>query len=222
MRYNKYDINKLDYIKIFTRYTDGIAYLNENKDCYIDITRNSISSYRNERVYKVKNTEKICSLNDILYQYDLWLLLLDPKGELKKEITEPRVSEVLHLFKNISTLNDNFFKKMHEIIDKIVKICTENIGVKDDNFSKLLRSYIFIEMMINGEGEKTLIINKQDNLLDYKIMRLLKYLKIDIDIKDIPNFKIEYSLEKISYYDKNNNLSEFAGLTNEQKIKILI
>ena len=105
---------------------------------------------------------------------------------------------------------------MNDLYDFVIVTITNDI-------KKLIQyTYAKCENEIVDEIPSDLI--NEHKLIDYKILRILKYLEMNINVEDIPNFKIEYNLEGINYYDSKGNKTVEDNLSKEEveKIKKLV
>lgn len=244
MRY-KYNISDLKYIESLKHKRKAVVYYNEKKEKYVDVNSNSIISYNNERLYNQKDIKLIENLDKILSYYDLWLLLIDSSGKKHTEVPASVINELISIFEKINSYNDILKREIDYISHLVTEICISNLILsqnkknQDNNFDlvingidscfseeeeiklrKLILNYIFIDTAINGLTERNLIIRKENNTIDYKILRILKYLGMDVKIEEIPDFKIEYNLEGIKYYDSKGNKTIDSNIDREEVEKV--
>lgn len=191
----------------------------------------------------------IGSLDQVLSYYDMWVLLIDSNGKKNTKINAEIINDLVALFEKISSLNNLLIREIDYISNLVTDICISNLilsknkkkknndfnlvidGVKswfseeeETKLRRLLLNYIFIDTAINGISDRKLIIRKEKGLIDYKILRILKYLGININIEDIPDFTIKYNLEGIDYCDSKGNKTINENLSKEsaEKVKKLV
>lgn len=241
----KYNIDDLKYIYSLKHKRKAVVYLDKNKDKYIDINSNTKLYSNNLIEYNRKNIELIGDLNKIISCYDMWVLLIDQHGKICKEVTIKFINKLMLTLEKKLSLNNLLIREVDYISQLVTEICMSNLvfsknsKTKSNNFDlvisgiescfskeeetrlrKLIFNYIFIDVVMNGFDGHRLIISKENNLIDYKILRSLKYLGIDINVDDIPNFKIEYNLAGINYYDSEGNKTVECNLDREEKEKV--
>lgn len=225
----KYKIDSLNYVILSRSNKNEVVYWDENQKYYININTNTTENFYKRRIYSKDRVKVLCNFSEIIKYENIWLLLIDSEGKIKQEITNKDGIEILNVYRKIGSLTGMVSKEIDYIAGLVTYKCLENILplINKNNFNKigqlykLLKSYIYIDLGINGLTECKLIINKEGKFVDYKILRVLKYLGISINVHDIPDFKIEYNLEGLNYYDFNGNkIEQFnSNIKGVEKIK---
>lgn len=234
----EYNVDELKYIDSLKFQKKAIVYYDNQKEKYIDINSNNEVCYNNGEI------KIICDFNKILFYNSIWLLLLNKNGERRNNITAEIINNIVKIFEKIKNLSELAEREIHYITSLVTEICISNLALSyykepDNDFDymvngleidipeekelqlrALIFNYIFIDIVINGLTENKLIITKNNNVIDYKIARILKYLGLNINIEDIPNFKMEYNLEGINYYDCKGNKTTEENLSREEAEKI--
>lgn len=244
----KYNIDGLKYIESLKFNQKAVVYYDEQKEKYVDVNSNTDIYYNNVRVYNKEEVKIICDFNKILFFNSIWILLVDQYGKMHNEITAEVINNIVTIYEKINNFNEPFEREIYYIANLVSEICVSNLALSydkecDNDFDcvvngldidileekelqlrELLLNYIYVDSAINGLTERKLIINKENNLIDYKILRVLRYLELDMNIEDIPNFKIEYNLEGINYYDSKGNKTIEENLSRQEveKIKKLV
>lgn len=247
--YYKYNIDDLKYIESLKHNRKAVVYYDQERKKYVDVNSNTVASNHNQRLYDEKNIRLIGSLDEVLSYYDMWVLLIDSNGKKNTKINTEIINGLVAVFEKISSLDDIFIMEIDYISNLVTDICVSNLILsknkksknndfnlvmdevkswipeeKETNLRRLLLNYIFIDTAINGITERKLIIRKEKGLIDYKVLRILKYLGININVEDIPNFTIKYNLEGINYCDSNGNETEEQNLSKKEveKVKKLV
>lgn len=230
----EFDIYKLFYVEILNSNAKALVYPDLIDKYYINISSNTMESGYKKRFYNKANVKRICNFYELLKFNNLWVILIDSRGIFKTSCVKERIMELLGIYKKLVSLNEIVSREVDYITTLVADKCINNILISDKNncltenkeimFTKLLRSYLYIDMAVNGLNSGKLIIRKEDKMIDYKILRILKFLEVNIDIKDIPDFKMEYNLEGINYYDSNGNKTTDCNLDKEEveKVKKLV
>lgn len=228
--YKNYNIHDIQYIELINNRNTHLALLSDDKKNYIDITSNTAANSYHVKSYKVNNTRVICSLKKILFDNKLDILLIDGYGKKREEINGNYALDILSIYKKMLLLDEETKRQLMMISTLVSDICVRNI-IKNTNYLNCsllyekiyeqLNNYVYIDLIKNGLGSHTLFLTKQDNMVDYKISRILKHLEIDIDIKEIPDFKIEYDLNNINYIDSNGLSKQVycSNINENQKVK---
>lgn len=244
----KYNVDELKYIESLKFNKKAVVYYDNESGKYIDINSNTDIYYNNIRAYKKNEVNIICDFNKVLFYNSLWVLLLDSYGQKRNQITAELINDIIRIFEKINGFCEPLEREVYYIANLVAEICISNLSLSytketDNDFDyvvngleinipdeqelqlrSILFNYMYIDIAINGLTERKLVITKENNLIDYKILRILKHLGININIEDIPNFKIEYNLEGITYYDSKGNTTVEDNLSNEEveKIKKLV
>lgn len=242
---HKYNIDDLKYIYSLKYERNAIVYYDKNKHKYVDINSNTAAYNNNIRLYDKRQIKLICDLNQMFLNHGIWVTLIDSHGKMCTELTTKVINNLMLGLKKILSLNSLLVREIDYICNLVTEICISNLVLsqskKEKNndfdlvingiescFSKekeialrdMISKYIFIDIAMNGIDGRRLIINKENNLIDYKILRILKYLGLNINVEDIPNFKIEYNLEGINYYDSKGNKTVEGNLDKEEVEKV--
>ena len=242
---HKYNVDDLKYIYSLKHKRKAVVYYDDKKGKYIDVNSNTVMSNYNERVYNEKDTKVICDFNKIVSYNYLFVLLIDAYGQKRTKLTAEVINEIMSIFDKVFSFTEPVVREIDYISNLVAEICVSNLALsynKDNknneydlvvnglemniseeeqlNLKRLLSGYVFIDTAVNLVTERKTIVRKEKKLIDYKILRSLKYLGININIEDIPNFKIEYNLEGINYYDSKGNKTVEGNLDKEEVEKV--
>lgn len=230
----EYSIDKIKYINILSEDKKTVAY--EDNGLYVDIDINAPEGFHKRKIYEKKNVKIVNNFADMLKFNNLWILLIDSTGKPKTKITKQLVYNLLNVYFKMQYLDDLVVREIDYISSLVSERCVDNIMsvMKNKNIiitveqeialGRLLRDYIYIDFVTNGLNGNKMIIRKENKLIDYKISRILKYLDINFNHEEIPNFSVEYNLEEINYCDSNGNKYVDSNLDKKEveKIKKLV
>lgn len=226
----EYNIDKIKYINIVSEDKKTVAYA-ENGG-YVDIDINAPEGFHKRKMYRGKSVKIINSFDDMLKFNNLWIMLIDSTGKIKTKVTKQAVYNLLNVYFKMHYLDELVVREIDYISSLVSEKCVNNIMsvIKNKNINitieqetalnKMLRDYIYMDFVANGLNGNKMIIRKEDKLIDYRILRLLKYLGINFNYEEIPNFRVEYNLEEINYYNSKGTKTTDENLSQEEAEKI--
>ena len=188
---HKYNVDDLKYIYSLKHKRKAIVYYDNKRNKYVDINSNTAIANYNERVYVEKNIFLLGDLNKFIEHYGIWVLLINSQGKKQLEVSVDVINNLILVFERIRFFSDSIIKKIEEKASLVTDICINNLCVskeEETTLRKMIYDYIFIDIAINGLTERKLVITKEDKVIDYKILRSLKYLDIDINIDNSPEY----------------------------------
>lgn len=161
----------------------------------------------------------------IMDEYGLFVLLLTANGTVKTTINTDEKDKIEHLVCKINGLSAETKENLNVIADEVSLLAASLIklfGEEGKTFQKYFRQFAMIELLEQHLSEKIAFIKKEDNLIDYKINRVAKYLKIDIDKKAIKDFTVMYNGDIIKLNGQDYYIQEKKEKNEMPKINKIV
>ena len=197
----KYNINTLRRVRINNNNTETIGYHSDSGKTFIEVKNTAHYTEFLAKRYNPTEITMIETLDNMIYRNGLDVLLLDANGNVNLEIDREKIFILFGITKDIESIDEKQRERFDTIASEAARICSEKLNIPESNkfdFELLLKSFIFIELMQSRIMNNKVTITKFDNYVDYKINRIIKFLKINLDLNSIDDFKLEYDCESLS------------------------
>lgn len=197
----KYHINTLKRIRINNNNTQTIGYMSDSGKTFIEVKNVTHYTEVLAKRYAPNEITIIETLDNMICRNGLDVLLLDSNGNVNFELDREKLFILLGIVKDIESIDDKQRERFDTISSEAARICGEKLNISKSNkfdFESLLRNFIFIELMQSRIMNNKITTSKFDNYVDYKINRIVKFLKIKLDLSKIEDFKLEYNGEGLS------------------------
>lgn len=196
------------------KYIDSFMNMLKNYD--LDVLLINSDGEIEEKITENKVMHILDIYNKIQPLSDEQLLRID---EVAEEVANICANKVLKLDEIVENIMADVIEVNEESRRDALQIYN-NVFITEYSFYDLLKKYIKIDLICNGLGIHSAIISKNDKFIDYKIIRLLKYLDLDVNMNGISNFKISYNYKEINCYDEKGNLVD--NINFDSKVKKLV
>lgn len=188
---------------------------------------NKKSNLENKKrtIHQRRNCSLVHSLSKLLTDYELSIMLLNSKGDLINNLGSAEAYHLIDLAKRLDKLSEEEVKEFNAVAAEVARISSAAMNISDKHskmFINLLRKYVFVELANHCVCDKKTSIVKTGEFVDYKINRVVKYLGIDVDLKQIPNFIIEYNRNVINVNGNEYYKKEVVKEEKESKINIIV
>lgn len=197
----RYNLDILERVIVLPSNKETIAFLKEENDCYVDLQNTANFGESNIRLHHKNKVCVVEKFKQTIYKHGLEVMLLDADGILNETINSKKIFSILDMVNEIENASVENIEKFDKISKEVARGCANELGIygeKRDTFEYLLSRYVYTDLLTTRNA---IWISKIDHSIDYKVSRVLKLLKMELNLSNIKNFQIQYNRNKVLIND---------------------